>query len=162
MTATSISMPDTAARIFVPDAYTVGLVTNNQYHLLTDLQLKKPLPAWQREVVARLAELERLSPNWDTEGALPLSRHHANRASSFLVQVMAPMAQTPEISPLSDGGVQLEWRLGDSLRIDFISDEEEQAGLLLVERDGALQEFPGQSGVEEAKRLLRQDCFVQH
>ncbi len=162
MTATSISMPDTAAKTFVVDDYPRGLATNDQYRLFSEAPVPSPLPAWQSGVVARLAELERLPPNWDGEGALPVSRRHANRANAFLSRIMDPMSPAPEVAPLADGGVQLEWRLGGNTRLDFISDDEEPAGVLLVEQDGHLQTFPGQAGIDEASHHLGQLHSIEH
>jgi hypothetical protein len=161
MTATSISMSETTTKTFVVGVYTQGLATNDQYEPFGETWVFKPLPPWQEQVVARLAELERLIPNWDGEGALPVSRRHANRANAFLARVMSPTSAAPEVVPLADGGVQLEWHLDNNARLDFITDDEEPGGVVLLEVAGELSTLTPQQAIDEVKGHLGQ-AVVEH
>lgn len=93
-------------------------------------------PDWRQRAVAELAQLERLTPDWDGYGGLPVARVHANRALRFLRRFMTDQSPMPEIVPLADGGVQLEWRLPAG-RVDFVTDSEAPHAVLLIERPGA-------------------------
>ena len=100
------------------------------------------VPSWVVPVVRRVRELESLPRNWDSYGGRPLQRRHRDAALRFLGLVLTDDLLAPEIVPLADGGVQLEWRLSDA-EIDFISDDEAVLPTLLVTRDGATEEFHG-------------------
>lgn len=155
MTATSISMPDTGLEVFKLDVYTtVALATTERYALFSERVVQKPLPVWQEHLLGRLARLERLAPNWDSDGALPVSRRHANRAQGFLMQVMDSKSDEPDVVPLADGGVQLEWRLDADTRLDFISDEEEPYGVVLTEVKGKLTTTPADQAIDDVRERL--------
>lgn len=145
MTATSITMYETAGAAFsrIPFQRTTTLTTGPYWD-----QSEAPRPIeWRDHVTARLAELERLAPNWDGDGGLPVSRQHANRAINFLVRLigssLAPVP-VPDVVPLADGGVQLEWHTASTRRVDFVSDEESEPMVLVQEAD-QLREFSAQS-----------------
>lgn len=155
MTATSISMPDTGVKAFKLDVYANAvLATTERYALFSQRHIPRPLPAWQQHLLGRLAELERLAPNWDSDGALPVSRRHADRAQAFLVRVMGAQSDEPEVVPLADGGVQLEWRLEDGTRLDFITDEEEPDGVVLIDTAGELTTVPASQAMDEIRNRL--------
>lgn len=155
MTATSISMPDTGIKTFKLDVYANAvLATTERYALFSERYVHNPPPAWQEHLLGRLAELERLAPNWDSDGALPVSRRHANRAQAFLMQVMGAVSDEPEVVPLADGGVQLEWHLEDGTRLDFITDEEEPDGVVLTDAGGELATAPASQVVGEVRSRL--------
>jgi hypothetical protein len=145
MTASSITMYETA------DAGFSRVPTYNATTLTTLIYWGHGSPAesteWRDIVTARLAELERLAPGWDSEGALPVGRRHANRAIQFLVRLMAtreaPVA-VPDIIPLADGGVQLEWHMASGRRIDFVSDDGSDP-VILVQDAESLDEAPAHS-----------------
>jgi hypothetical protein len=163
MTATSISMPDTGVKAFKLDVYANAvLATTERYALFSDRYVHKPLPAWQEHLLGRLADLERLVPNWDSDGALPVSRRHANRAQAFLTRVMGPMSVEPEVVPFADGGVQLEWRFGNGGRLDFVTDEEEPDGVVLFEVAGELSTVPAAQAVDEVRSRLGQSLVSGH
>lgn len=130
MTSTSITMYETAGSGFRTMPFLSSrLVTTNQYVVPGESRF----PAdWRNVVVARLAELERLAPNWDGAGGWPVARRHANRAFAFMDLMVSdgPVA-VPEIVPLADGGVQLEWHLTPDRRVDFVSDEDSEPVVLL-------------------------------
>jgi hypothetical protein len=89
------------------------------------------IPAWVVPTIQRLAELQLLPYDWDSYGGLPLQPKHVQAALQFLNAVMGDDVVLPDIVPLSDGGIQLEWRIGDH-EIDFISEDEPGSPTLLV------------------------------
>lgn len=139
-TATSLTMYETTGSgfAFMP-IFGTGAVTTNAY-----LPEEARTP-WEDFVVSRLAELERLAPSWDSDGAFPTSRKHANRAFAFIGRFMAlGDAPLPEIVPLADGGVQVEWHFPDGARLDYVTDEDSDP-TVLVEVDGNFSEHPARS-----------------
>lgn len=142
MTATSITMYETAGAGFS------RLPFYDTTTLTTVVYWGKGQPPraleWRDIVTARLAELERLAPGWDTEGGLPVARRHANRAMQFLVRLATDEATSlpvPDIVPLADGGVQLEWHVAPGRRVDFVSDEDSEP-MILVQDPSGFSETP--------------------
>jgi hypothetical protein len=68
-----------------------------------------------RPVLQVLDELERLGPNWDSYGAAPVSRVAVAQARQLVQTVFEQFGASGEgarpdgVSPLVDGGVQVEW-----------------------------------------------------
>jgi hypothetical protein len=67
------------------------------------------------EVLEEISEYQDLKPDWDSEGALPISQQ-ATRLAAWLVQMVALSArhqgvswQAPVVGPNADGGINLEW-----------------------------------------------------
>jgi hypothetical protein len=67
------------------------------------------------EVLKEIDEYQKLGPDWDSEGALPISEE-ATRLAVWLVQMVALSArhqgvpwQAPVAGPNADGGINLEW-----------------------------------------------------
>jgi hypothetical protein len=67
------------------------------------------------EVLQAIEEYQKLGPDWDSEGALPISEEAAHLAV-WLVQMVALSAkhqrvswQAPVAGPNADGGINLEW-----------------------------------------------------
>lgn len=114
------------------------------------------LPRWNEAALARLARLEGLTPDWDGYGGLPVSRVHANRAMRFLARFMDDSLPDPEIVPLADGGVQLEWHLVGH-RVDFVTDDEVVGPVVLLEAAGEdVQEHPAAAFDRDQMRALLQ------
>jgi len=81
--------------------------------------------------VARLLELE---PNWDSYGAPPVERVHAEAILNLLTEVMEDDTPVPAVVPTSIGGVQVEWHIaGIDLEIETFS--QYRFGLLFVDED---------------------------
>jgi len=99
----------------------------------------KPLRSWQRER-QRLDELARLGEDWDSYGGKPPTAIAISTAHDLLAGIAERWTGSdPDLlwamAPLSDGGVQLEWRAG----VGAIEVEIDPTGRLsyLVERDEA-------------------------
>jgi len=105
-----------------------------------------PLPHWIVPTAYRLFELQRLQHDWDSYGGVPLRDRHRDAVVQFLSSVMTEDLPQPDIVPLADGGVQLEWR-HDGLEVDFISDEELSEPTVFITDGDDTQEFEGLSGV---------------
>lgn len=109
--------------------------------------------AWLPEAIAsRLADLAALPRNWDSYGAHPISERALFLAEFFVLRGMAHLkhlgASSTEpfaVAPVSDGGVQIEWR-GASGSVEVEISPDGDIGLLLVRGDGpmkAVQEMRG-------------------
>lgn len=97
----------------------------------------------EARVRRRLDALSELTSDWDGEQARPIDPLALRTASMLARHLMHQRLPEPEIFPVSDGGVQLEWRAGPiELEMDiepggvvvFVCDDE-QAGQRL---DGEL------------------------
>jgi hypothetical protein len=72
-------------------------------------QTAPPERKWQMEVLQRLVRSRSLQPGWDSYNGRPMSREVGFFAQEVLIGVMRPRTPMPQIVPLSDGGVQIEW-----------------------------------------------------
>ncbi len=79
-----------------------------QMNILTDIE-----PRWYRPAVARLKELLALQAGWDGHGGVPPRPDVARYCVQLMGRVLNPDTPPPQIIPLSHGGLQLEWHLGD-------------------------------------------------
>lgn len=112
-----------------------------------------------------LQQFESLEPNWDSYGGEPISPVAIRRAHSFLDVVDRELAARHgerirpfHVSPVGDGGVQLEWRgRGGELEVE-IGPDGSHAALLVTKRDGheACTEVSGYTRVEIISTFLRQ------
>lgn len=94
----------------------------------------------------RLAELAKLGPNWDSYGAEPISSHAIAIAYQLLFtiysQISGPLRShiQPFAAPLSDGGIQLEWK-GNRATLDIQIAPEGTFGYLLIEGEEPNQAY---------------------
>ena len=112
------------------------------------------IPEWVRPLVLRVLQLEALPQDWDSYGGLPLQRKHRDAALRFLGLVMTDDLERPDIVPLADGGIQLEWRR-DGIEVDFISDDEVVVPTLYVTSASESQEFHGVMAVVHFTRQIQ-------
>lgn len=71
----------------------------------------------------RAAELLALQPGWDSYSAKAINAIAVNRALRFC-EWLADDAPVPDLVPLNDGGVQLEWHTeGMDEEMEFCPDE---------------------------------------
>jgi hypothetical protein len=93
-------------------------------------------------VLDHLIEFARLAPDWDSYGAEPISSHAIGLASRLLLDIdrqiiaLAGAYPPPFAAPLSDGGVQLEWK-NKHARIGVQVAPDGTLGYLLVEEEKA-------------------------
>ncbi len=71
---------------------------------------KRPVkPEWLRDVASRLVELTRLPHDWDLEGGDPVDPSAARSAFIIIMDLAQQLALRPEIVPVGDGAVMIEW-----------------------------------------------------
>lgn len=133
MTATSLTMQSGAMPAFSQVwQMTTQLLTSEAFAFEPRREPSESL----RAISGRLSTLEGLPPGWDSEGGLPVARKHANRSMWFVEHLLSiGDVREPEIVPLADGGVQLEWHI-EGRRVDYITDEESDPMILLQDEDG--------------------------
>ena len=88
-----------------------------------------------------IAELVGLPEGWDGHDGLPVQPEVAERARRFMVAIREFTRLVPDIVPLPDGGLQLEWYVSThEVIVEFPSDE---APHVYSERvaDGLVEEF---------------------
>lgn len=111
-------------------------------------------PAKQEMMAAtrdRLNELLRLQEGWDGLGAPPVAQVAAMTAIQWLNNLSDDETVSPQIFPLVNGGVQMEWLVnGDSLEVEVSPTGEigvlgmDAAGNVLVEGD-----YPDPNGLSD-------------
>ena len=82
------------------------------------------LPAWAKPVLKSLPERWGAGPAWDSHRAVPTRLHLVVSLLNALSTVMLDELPTPQITALSDGGVQAEWHgVGGDLEIVIAAGE---------------------------------------
>ncbi len=66
-------------------------------------------PKWHQAVFEQLHDVSRLDEGWDGFGAGPIRRDVMTFAAHVLDQIMLSTAPAPEVTPMSHGGLMLEW-----------------------------------------------------
>lgn len=106
--------------------------------VVSDRQIS--LPGWVIPACLHLFVLQKLPDNWDSYGGVALQARHRDAALRFLGLIMSDDIPMPDIVPLADGGVQLEWRQ-PGVEVDFISDNELPEPTLFITRDSGTEEI---------------------
>jgi hypothetical protein len=88
-------------------------------------------PDWYWPVHSRIVELVRLRDDWDGRGARSIKQRDLVDALAFMSSVMRFDTVAPWIGPLSSGGVQLTWRMGD-LEVEAVFDSARHERELIV------------------------------
>jgi hypothetical protein len=89
---------------------------------------------WYRAALARISDLTALAVGWNGYDAREVKADMAIDAAAFLAKVAFPGIAPPSITPLADGGVQVEWHRGGlDIEIAFSDDE---PGLYIEDRQG--------------------------
>ena len=80
--------------------------------------LRRMLPLHLEPLLPVMAELTRLEAGWNSYGGRPASPFAASRALALLVDAGwdGPL---PNVSPMADGGITLEWG-GDDASVELI------------------------------------------
>jgi hypothetical protein len=124
--------------------------------VIADRQIS--LPSWVLPACVRLFFLQKLPDNWDSYGGVAVQARHRDAALRFLGLVMSDDISMPDIVPLADGGVQLEWR-PPGVEIDFISDNELPEPTLFIARNSEIAEMDETQAVsyflDDLRSLLR-------
>ena len=74
-----------------------------------DYGISRQRDAWMNAVGQRLALLLGLKKGWDGYQGGPISEDTARFTWQLLLQIWSPDLPAPDISPMSDEGIMLEW-----------------------------------------------------
>jgi hypothetical protein len=66
-------------------------------------------PEWLRDIASRLVEFTRLPHDWDLEGGDPVDPSAARSAFAVIRALGPTMTLPPDIVPVGDGAVTIEW-----------------------------------------------------
>ena len=81
-------------------------------------------PPWIVEIEQRLHVLMSLPDNWDGEGGVASDCECAIAVLQFLLNRALHETPAPQLIPMWDGGVQVEWHLGNQdLQVTFMRDD---------------------------------------
>lgn len=95
---------------------------------------------WYRAALDRISALTALAVGWNGYDALEVKGDMAIDAAVFLAKVAFPGIAAPSITPLADGGVQVEWHRG-GLDIE-VAFSDEEPGIYIADRQGGEVELP--------------------
>jgi hypothetical protein len=119
------------------------------------VQSTTPVPAakWLNDTLEEVEQLSSLDQDWDGYGAERVSASAAMGAVNFLLKIAYPKLAAPEVVPVSDGGLQVEWhRNGIDFEVMFEPEEEPRA---LVEDRTSKAEPESVAGDEAINALHR-------
>lgn len=80
------------------------------------ITLSAYIPKWLPETTKALYAILSLGDNWDTYGAKRINFETAAAVDELLREIMRPNTPAPQLVPVANGYIQIEWHLGD---IDF-------------------------------------------
>ncbi len=95
---------------------------------------------WYSGALKRISGLTALAVGWNGYEAREVKADMAIDAATFLTRVAFPGMAAPSITPLADGGVQIEWHRG-GLDIE-VAFSDEDPGVYIVDRQGGEVELP--------------------
>ncbi len=72
----------------------------------------RELSGWQIEALRKLADFEKLHPNWDSYGSPRISDGVIDMAVELVRNANFDNVPAPRIIPISGGGIQFEWGKG--------------------------------------------------
>lgn len=87
-----------------------GETTSRTQDYITDATPRAPeLPPGLDELAARFVEIAGLADDWDDYGARSIDRRAILLAARFIKATSQAGLPAPEVFPIPNGGVQLEW-----------------------------------------------------
>ncbi len=92
-----------------------------------------PAPKWLDDTFERVNRLTTLQEDWDGYGASRVSGNAAINAIRFLVKIAYPKLAPPEVVPVADGGLQVEWHR-DGLDFEVMFEPDAPASALIEDR----------------------------
>lgn len=79
------------------------------------------LSSQQKAVIQRLVELSQLPIDWDSYGSPPPTPAATKVATEIVQMPVFDFLPSPGVSPVSGGGVQLEWEIGSrALEVEIL------------------------------------------
>ncbi len=97
------------------------------------------------------ADLLTLPPNWDSYGAVVIDPKVVHDAMSFIHGFLGPTSPAPRVVPLSNGGLQLEWRR-NGIDLEIVCDRGEALYFYYRNR---LRDEESEHTLPENSQLLR-------
>jgi hypothetical protein len=95
---------------------------------------------WYGAALNQISGLTALAVGWNGYDAREIKADFAIDAATFLTRVAFPGIAAPSITPLADGGVQVEWHRG-GLDIE-VAFSDEDPGVYIADREGGETELP--------------------
>ena len=96
----------------------------------------------QEFLAARFAQLEALTADWDGYGARAIDAGSARRARTVAEGTLHLQLPLPQVVPVPDGGVQLEWSVSDfQLEVEFPPSGSN--AIFIADDDNSGQRFDG-------------------
>lgn len=115
------------------------------------------LPA---EVARRLEEFADLASNWDGYGARQIDRRALERARALVWRLLDQGLPVPEVFPVPDGGVQIEWEAGP---LELELELEPGGGTVFVCDDHAInRQFDGELPADLGRFQLALQRLAAH
>ena len=112
---------------------------------------------WFNPILERLRGFLALSENWNGYGERTIHESTLRRVVEVL-KAVCPEGPAPEVVPMSDGGVQIEWASG-SYEIEIEVPSIGAAKIFLADPSGSEQEIEADSSSTLVWGLLR-DCIA--
>lgn len=100
----------------------------------TAKHIERRIPSWMPAVEQRLRGFLDLPENWNCYGERRIDRRAVN-ASLRVLESLGPRVSEPVVSPLPDGGVQIEW-VRDHLELEVEVRAGDPLALFCVNADG--------------------------
>ncbi len=95
---------------------------------------------WYREALERISSLTALAAGWNGYDAHEVKGDMVIDAVKFLAKIAFPGIAAPSITPLADGGLQVEWHRG-GLDIE-VAFSDQDPGIYVADRQGDEVELP--------------------
>lgn len=92
-------------------------------------------PNWIRESRRRLLEFTQLPQDWDLEGGEPVEPIAAGAALKLLLRLGAEFETPPDLVPIGDGGVMVEWHT-PALDLEIAIDSDLRGSIFYRDRLG--------------------------
>jgi hypothetical protein len=123
----------------------------------TSLLDSATIPEWEEVVLNRLVELCTLPEDWDTYGGSPVTREVAEYSLALLRTVMKAETRAPDLVPLPQGGLQMEWH-DPNLDFEITIEEPGFASVWIVspthpDGKGMSRRYDFTSGLEPIQQL---------
>jgi len=126
-TLSNISMPEEGPNYRVE--YVADSTTDSLYAVTSLIE----------KAIDDLDALSKLPIDWDSYGSPKISNDLIIAAKSFLYQLEYEFIAAPRVVPISGGGIQLEWQMGErELELEFI--DSDNIGYLKVRNEKPIEE----------------------
>lgn len=110
-----------------------------EVYLIYDTIIDTNLPSWYHDLEKKFEELTTLQFGWDGYRGRPVSEDNANLAEKIIKQFCLKTSKAPQLVPVSDGTLQIEWHFNNydleihistlnnivATRTDIVTDKEE-------------------------------------